>query len=243
MYQLYLSCQSVSNMRDPTTNSVQTESSEPMEVDQNGNLSEGFNTDIKSEIKSADMSTSLVDDEDDSLDLTAYSPDWKKTQINPERDNYNVDKITQCWKCGLEFPLRKLLVRHLKDHNIDLPFKCYLCDASYDKRQDCLQHQERFHPQDWGVLKDKNGVDSVDRFSTRMDKLVEKHCQGAVLQGPEKPGGCVDEDREDSGPGLEEGLMDSVTSDYQQRKVYCSLCPKRFWSLQDLRRHMRSHTG
>lgn len=32
-------------------------------------------------------------------------------------------------------------------------------------------------------------------------------------------------------------------SDYAQRKVFCSFCVKRFWSLQDLRRHMRSHTG
>ncbi|KAH9491643.1 hypothetical protein Btru_031106 [Bulinus truncatus] len=38
-------------------------------------------------------------------------------------------------------------------------------------------------------------------------------------------------------------LEEVITSDYLQRKVYCAMCPKRFWSMQDLKRHMRSHTG
>ncbi|XP_058411307.1 LOW QUALITY PROTEIN: ras-responsive element-binding protein 1 [Diceros bicornis minor] len=35
----------------------------------------------------------------------------------------------------------------------------------------------------------------------------------------------------------------SVASKADKRKKVCSVCNKRFWSLQDLTRHMRSHTG
>ncbi|XP_006888826.1 PREDICTED: ras-responsive element-binding protein 1 [Elephantulus edwardii] len=35
----------------------------------------------------------------------------------------------------------------------------------------------------------------------------------------------------------------SVASKADKRKKVCSVCTKRFWSLQDLTRHMRSHTG
>lgn len=153
--------------------------------------------------------------------------------INPERDNYDVDKITECWKCKEMFPSRKVLVRHLKEHNIDLPFKCYLCDASYELRVDCLNHQADAHDSDWKILKDKNRVNDIEQFSVHMDKVVENNCNkldaGSVLEIP--------------GTGNDESKMEVISADYMQRKVYCSLCPKRFWSLQDLRRHMRSHTG
>ena len=153
--------------------------------------------------------------------------------INPERDNYDVDKITECWKCKEMFPSRKVLVRHLKEHNIDLPFKCYLCDASYESRVDCLNHQANAHDSDWKILKEKNKVMEIEQFSVHMDKVVENNCNkldtGSVLEIP--------------GTGSDESKMEVISADYMQRKVYCSLCPKRFWSLQDLRRHMRSHTG
>ena len=153
--------------------------------------------------------------------------------INPERDNYDVDKIVECWKCNCVFPSRKILVRHLKEHNIDLPYKCYLCDASFDSRTECLNHQADSHRSDWSILKDKNKVDEIEAFSVHMDKVVENNCNkldsGSVLEIP--------------GQGLDDSKMEVISADYMQRKVYCSLCPKRFWSLQDLRRHMRSHTG
>lgn len=155
--------------------------------------------------------------------------------INPERDNYDVDKITECWKCNSVFPSRKILVRHLKEHNIDLPYKCYLCDASYDYRVACLNHQAECHRSDWSILKEKNKVNDIEAFSQHMDKVVENNCNkldldsGSILEIP--------------GQGLDDGKMEVISADYMQRKVYCSLCPKRFWSLQDLRRHMRSHTG
>lgn len=153
--------------------------------------------------------------------------------INPERDNYDVDKITECWKCREMFPSRKVLVRHLKEHNIDLPFKCYLCDASYEWRIDCLSHQADTHDSDWNILKEKNKVNNIEQFSLHMDNVVENNCNkldtGSVLEIP--------------GNGNDDSKMEVISADYMQRKVYCSLCPKRFWSLQDLRRHMRSHTG
>jgi len=193
---------------------------------------------IETQRKSDDVSISpspmdMSQDSPGSYDPTKPFTGSAERIINPERDNYDVDKITECWKCKEMFPSRKVLVRHLKEHNIDLPFKCYLCDASFESRAYCLLHQSDAHESDWNILKDKNKVDDIDQFSMHMDKVVENNCNkldtGSILEIP--------------GSGHDESKMEVISADYMQRKVYCSLCPKRFWSLQDLRRHMRSHTG
>lgn len=147
--------------------------------------------------------------------------------VNPERDNYNVDKITECWKCQKAFDCRKTLLRHLKEHSIDLPFKCYLCDASFEDRLVSLTHKRDAHPTDWATVQDKNRVSDLGDYADFMESVVRDTLDGKVTRRTHE--------------GVE--LDIKPESDYAQRKVFCTLCPKRFWSLQDLRRHMRSHTG
>jgi len=157
------------------------------------------------------------------------------SQVNPERDNYNVDRITECWQCSRIFDCRKSLLRHLKEHGVDLPFKCYLCDASFDSRLSSLQHKSMAHSSDWTLLRDKNRVGSdLEDFADFVDKVVE---EALGSSGSAAAPTTVRRVRD----GVELDIR--LESDYAQRKVFCSLCPKRFWSLQDLRRHMRSHTG
>nr|KAG5693004.1 hypothetical protein BaRGS_011640 [Batillaria attramentaria] len=151
------------------------------------------------------------------LSSSAFSGSAER-HINPERDNYNVDKITHCWKCGEEFNSRKLLVRHLKEHNIDLPFKCYLCDASYDSRQECLTHQEKMHSSDWSILK----------YAERLDRIVERNC---------KTGQFLEEGDDADGLGLA-GMEDGQG----ERPFECDKCQKRFTLKHSMMRHRRKHT-
>jgi len=165
----------------------------------------------------------------------ARSSESLLSQVNPERDNYNVDRITECWQCSRIFDCRKSLLRHLKEHGVDLPFKCYLCDASFDSRLSSLQHKSTAHSSDWTLLRDKNRVGSdLEDFADFVDKVVE---EALGSSGSAAAPTTVRRVRD----GVELDIR--LESDYAQRKVFCSLCPKRFWSLQDLRRHMRSHTG
>jgi len=163
-----------------------------------------------------------------------WSSESLLSHMNPERDNYNVDRITECWQCSLVFDCRKTLLRHLKEHGVDLPFKCYLCDASFDSRLTSLQHKTAAHAADWTLLRDKNRVGTdLEDFANFVDRVVEEALGSRSSAAPTTVRRVRD--------GVELDIR--LESDYAQRKVFCSLCPKRFWSLQDLRRHMRSHTG
>lgn len=98
--------------------------------------------------------------------------------------------------------------------NSDLPFKCHLCDKSFSERQDALDHIKLKHASEYDLLMSKNALD-------------------ASATTPED-GTNHEED---------ESEIRGKFPDYSNRKVICAFCMRRFWSAEDLRRHMRTHTG
>lgn len=98
--------------------------------------------------------------------------------------------------------------------NSDLPFKCHLCEGSFSERQDALNHIKDKHTSEYDLLMSKN---ALDPNATTPDEVPHQDD--------------------------EEGEIRGRFPDYSNRKVICAFCMRRFWSAEDLRRHMRTHTG
>lgn len=101
----------------------------------------------------------------------------------------------------------------------DLPFKCHLCESSFADRVSCLDHIKLAH---------------VSEFALLMNKVT-------LEAESEAPSGSPDDD--ESGNNGEGGTARGKFPDYANRKVICAFCLRRFWSTEDLRRHMRTHSG
>ncbi|XP_031844536.2 uncharacterized protein LOC116432177 isoform X1 [Nomia melanderi] len=101
----------------------------------------------------------------------------------------------------------------------DVPFKCHLCDCGFSERQECLEHIKANHKRSYEMLVAKGALDmDID--------AVEDQQQPPPSQNPSDG-----EEKRGRFP------------DYSNRKVVCAFCMRRFWSAEDLRRHMRTHTG
>ncbi|XP_029176456.1 ras-responsive element-binding protein 1 isoform X2 [Nylanderia fulva] len=101
----------------------------------------------------------------------------------------------------------------------DVPFKCYLCDSGFSERQDNLDHIKMHHKRSYDMLKAKGALDMATmNIDASEDQMAHQH----LSDGEEKRGRFPD---------------------YSNRKVVCAFCMRRFWSAEDLRRHMRTHTG
>lgn len=98
----------------------------------------------------------------------------------------------------------------------DLPFKCHLCDSSFNERILCLDHIKANHPQEFGLLYAKGAIEPENDQQTISAEDEDKHA-------------------DNNGRGK--------YPDYANRKVICAFCMRRFWSTEDLRRHMRTHSG
>ncbi|XP_054274263.1 ras-responsive element-binding protein 1-like [Macrosteles quadrilineatus] len=123
--------------------------------------------------------------------------------------------------------LREIHPSHTESHTFkqetfvatpsDLPFKCHLCEGSFAERQEALDHIRDSHSSEFQLL---------------------------VSKGALEVGAAAEENHptEENGEENLEQLRGKFP-DYANRKVMCAFCLRRFWSAEDLRRHMRTHTG
>ncbi|KAL1501648.1 hypothetical protein ABEB36_006942 [Hypothenemus hampei] len=100
--------------------------------------------------------------------------------------------------------------------NSDLPFKCHLCESSFGERNQALDHIRDKHASEYDLLMSKNALET---------------------QATEESSTPHHDDEEGGGD------IRGKFPDYSNRKVICAWCMRRFWSAEDLRRHMRTHTG
>lgn len=98
--------------------------------------------------------------------------------------------------------------------NSDLPFKCHLCEGSFAERQEALDHIKDIHVSEYELLMSKGALDQNVTEETTQNHEIE-----------------------------EDDHLRGKFPDYANRKVMCAFCMRRFWSAEDLRRHMRTHTG
>ncbi|XP_046385691.1 ras-responsive element-binding protein 1-like isoform X2 [Ischnura elegans] len=117
----------------------------------------------------------------------------------------------------------------------DLPFKCHLCERSYAERNDALNHIKEAHASEYELLVAKGALDSANAVASEDAHNSNHH------NGPNNNNTVAGGDQTGGEESLEQ--LRGKFPDYANRKVVCAFCMRRFWSAEDLRRHMRTHTG
>ncbi|MCP3668018.1 MAG: C2H2-type zinc finger protein, partial [Gammaproteobacteria bacterium] len=96
------------------------------------------------------------------------------------------------------------------------PYKCHICDEGFGERQLAISHIQLAHQDEFLALQAKGAFDEDNSCS----QLTES--------------------------AGEEQLYDQLRGkfpDYSNRKIICLFCSRKFWSAEDLRRHVRTHSG
>ncbi|XP_019398510.1 PREDICTED: ras-responsive element-binding protein 1 isoform X1 [Crocodylus porosus] len=177
-----------------------------------------------------------------SLDLNFASKlmDFKLAENDQSAGSSSqTEKKHACDVCGKSFKFAGTLGRHKKAHTHE------------DRKDEKSSEDESRSVQDEAGV--PPGLDSaLDQEEPPMDlKVVESpvDCEvpakeneesESVSEG-ESAGRKSTEKSDDDKKPKTDGAKSTIKAD--KRKKVCTVCNKRFWSLQDLTRHMRSHTG
>ena len=129
-----------------------------------------------------------------------------------------------CKTCGKSFRYAATLARHEKAHLCERIVE-RLCE---ENKNNCTNLKEEEEEMEAEEEKRRAAESSMDSGSEDEDEDKEDQS--------DEEGGLEPKNSESDAGGEEKTKAD-------KRKKVCSVCYKRFWSLQDLTRHMRSHTG
>ncbi|XP_051538598.1 ras-responsive element-binding protein 1-like isoform X2 [Myxocyprinus asiaticus] len=179
------------------------------------------------------------------LDLTSSSKpiDFKSAendqpQSSPAADGDLSEKATlqeeskfTCKSCNKSFRYAATLTRHEKVHLLDVASNSTNVPSKADdpvvpsetKKEVAEEEVEKFLRK--GTAENE-GMGSVAESGSEEDKEERSDEEGAATE-----------------PKSAEGEAGESGSKPDKRKKVCNICNKRFWSLQDLTRHTRSHTG
>ena len=162
----------------------------------------------------------------------------EQPQASPAADGDSHERATPqdeskltCKNCNKSFRYAATLARHEKVHllvNItDSPnVNTKAAEAAESCEPEREEAEEELEKEEQKGTAESDGAGSAMESGSEEEKEERSDEEG----GAAEPKSCEGE------PGPPGNKTD-------KRKKICSVCSKRFWSLQDLTRHMRSHTG
>lgn len=133
-----------------------------------------------------------------------------------------------------------------------LEFKhvCQVCQKSFRYATTLTRHQRAHLAEAEDGLTAAN-EDATDNSSAEEKEVELEEEEGVARRGDSEGGESGESEEEEKEERSDEEPSEPKTAEggeaagrrVDKRKKICSVCGKRFWSLQDLTRHMRSHTG